>query len=187
MSEQVQSAARMAAIFGAFLMVGEGGIAEAQRPQLNIISNSDLRFGSFVVLGSGSRTVSPNGAVTDVSLIPAGSGGTGPARFTISYDRGNRRIRPADLEFEVVFSSVPLTTQGGVQARVSSFQSDLPGYRNFSPGQIIQLTLQNCRTRICSRTFNVGARLDVQRNYGGAQLNIPLPVDAALISIRRSR
>ncbi len=157
--------------------------ASAKVPTLLISSDSDLRFGSFIVIGSGSRTVTAAGMVSDVSIVPAGRGDTGPARFTVSYDRGNESKRVLSLVIEVVLSSVPRIVRGGVSAQLGQFVSDIPGAASVQPGSPIVLTIPNCSARVCSRTFAIGGRLDVTSQFGGASFQIPLPIDAVIRSV----
>lgn len=157
--------------------------ASAKVPALTISADSDLRFGSFVVMGSGSRSVSAAGMVSDVSIVPAGHGDTGPARFTVSYDRGNENKHVLNLVIEVVLSSVPRIVRGGVSAQLGQFNSDIPGAANVQPGSPIVLTIPNCSARVCSRTFMIGGRLDLVSQFGGASFQIPLPIDAAIRSV----
>ena len=165
------------------LAVGQPMPACAKVPTLSISSDSDLRFGSFIVTGSGSRTVTAAGMVTDVAIIPAGQGDTGPARFTVSYDRGNENKHILNLVIEVVLSSVPRVVHGGVSAQLGQFVSDIPGGANVQPGSPIVITIPNCTTRVCSRTFALGGRLDLVSQFGGATFQIPLPIDARLRSV----
>ncbi|KLE34158.1 DUF4402 domain-containing protein [Aurantiacibacter luteus] len=154
-------------------------------PSVRIVPESDLRFGTFMVFGSGSRTVSATGLVTDNSIVALEGNPTGPARFTVSYDRGNESNHILDIELDVVVSPVDRTVLGGVEGRLSAFQTDLSGAGAIVPGRPIRVRLRNCRNRVCSQSFSVGARLDVTRSYGGADLVIPIPVDAAVVSVIR--
>lgn len=157
----------------------------AKEPQVRIVAESDLRFGTFMVFGSGSRTVSANGMVTDSSLVALEGNPTGPARFSLSYDRGNQSKHVIDIEVELVVSPGSTVQQQGVRGSLSAFQTDLPGVGSISPGQPIRVLLRNCRERVCSQSFTIGARLDVSRQFGGANLIIPIPVDVAIISVQR--
>lgn len=159
--------------------------ATANTPQVSVLPESELSFGTFMVFGSGSRTVSPVGAVSDIGIVALEGQPIAPARFTISYDRGNQSRNAMELELEVVLSVPPPTRMGGVEARLSAFETDLPGAMRITPGRPFRLIISDCRTRICSRTFQVGGRLDVTRHFGGAQLVLPIPVDVAVISIDR--
>ena len=160
----------------------------AKTPEVRIDPLSDLSFGRFMVFGSGTRTVSASGAVSDSSIVALEGGASpGPARFTISYDRGNQSRHTLNIELEVVMSAAPQVRQGGVDARLSAFETNLPGALRINPGQAIRISMPNCRTRICSRSFQVGGRLDVTRRFGGANLLIPIPLDATVISVERQR
>ncbi|MFC3098944.1 DUF4402 domain-containing protein [Alteraurantiacibacter palmitatis] len=162
-----------------------GSMPLANTPQVSILPERELSFGTFMVFGSGSRTVSATGALSDVGIIALEGRPTGPARFTISYDRGNQSRNAMELELEVVISVPPQARMGGVEARLSAFETDLPGAMRITPGRPFRLIISDCRTRICSRTFQVGGRLDVTRHFGGAQLVLPIPVDVSVIAIDR--
>jgi len=158
--------------------------AIANQSALRIISNSELRFGTFAVPTRGFREVSASGAVTSAGVFVLSDTGTGPARFTVEYDRGNNGRRRMDLEIELVMSAPPAFGSGGLTARLSRYQTDLPGYSFIEPGQVIRIEMLNCVQRVCSRSFNVGGRLDVERIFGGGPIAIPIPVDAVLVSVR---
>lgn len=155
----------------------------ANSPRLVVTSNTDLRFGSFAVMDRGHRVISPGGAVQSSGIFSTGTADTGPARFTVAYDRGNNGRRKLDLEIEMVFGSAPVTTAGGVVARLSSYRSDLRDYPAIEAGQVVTVRLPNCVQRVCQTTFNLGARLDVDRDYGGTRVTLPIPVDVVLISV----
>ena len=158
--------------------------AHAVPAQLRIIPQTELRFGTFAVLDQGYRIVGPAGNVQSVGVFSTTSGDTGPARFTISYDRGSNSRRELNLRIQLVLAAAPVVTQGGITARLTSYQTDLPGYASLAAGQVIEINIPNCRQRICERTFHVGGRLDVDRNFGGGSVGLAIPADAVLISVR---
>ena len=159
--------------------------ARADTPAISVTADRELAFGTFMIFGSGSRTVTASGAVSDSGLVPLEGAIPAPAHFTISYDRGNASRNVLDIELELVINAPPMVRQGGVEARLSAYQSDLPEATLVTAGRPITLRLRDCRTRICSRTFRLGGRLDVTRHFGGAQLVVPIPVDVAVIDIDR--
>ncbi len=159
--------------------------AAADDRRLTLTANSELSFGSFAVIGNGSRTVSASGAVTSRSILQAGRGGTGPARFTLTYDRGSNARRPVDVIVELVLIAPGRERDGRVTARLSAFDSDIAGHQRITPGVPVRLTIANCRGRSCTARFAIGARLDVSEGgsgTGGASLSIPLLMDAVVIS-----
>lgn len=160
-------------------------IVRADQPSVRIVPQGDLRFGSFLLFGAGSRTVSAAGAVINQALVPVAGDAPAPARFTVSYDRGNNNTQALDVEMDLVVSASPLVRIGGVEARLSALDSDLPGALQIQPGRPIRLRMTGCRTRVCSRTFQVGGRLDVTRQSGQARLSIPIPLEATLVSVTR--
>jgi hypothetical protein len=160
---------------------------QAAEPQVLITANSELHFGTFMVFGSGARTVSATGAVSDSNIVALEGRAPAPAYFTISYDRGNENNFVLDIVLDLVISAPPLVRQGGVEARLSGYETNLPGALRIDPGRAIRLTMSNCRTRVCTRTFQVGGRLDVTRQFGGAAVVVPIPVDVTVISAERVR
>lgn len=182
-----QFARRVLVASAVALGLGIAGPASAKEPEVHVIPQSELRFGTFMVFGTGSRTVTALGNVTDVSLVALEGDPVGPARFTISYDRGNESKHVLDIELELVISQPPRVRQGGVDAQLSALESDLPGSQRVSPGRPIRVFLANCRERVCSISFNVGGRLEVSRQFGGASLSIPIPVDVTVISANSQR
>lgn len=159
--------------------------AHGDQPSVRIVPQGDLRFGTFLVFGAGSRTVSAAGAVINQALEPVAGDAPAPARFTVSYDRGNNSSHVLDVEMDLVVSASPMVRIGGVEARLSALVSDLPGALQIQPGRPIRLRMTGCRTRVCSRTFQVGGRLDVTRQNGQARLSIPIPLEATLVSAIR--
>lgn len=158
--------------------------AVAVPPTISIINPVLLRFGTFAVPSSGFREVSPSGSVTSSGVFALSNGGTGPARFTVQYDRGNNSRRRLDIVIDLTFSTPPAFAQGGLNARLSRYQTDLPGYGLIAPGQTVRIAMPNCLQRVCSRSFNLGGRLDIDRSFGGGLVEIPIPVDAVIISDR---
>lgn len=158
--------------------------AMAVPSKLLILNPVLLRFGTFAVPSSGFREVSASGAVTSSGIFALDAGGTGPARFTIQYDRGNNSKRRLDLVIDLVFSTPPAFAQGGLTARLSRYQTDIPGYGVIAPGQTVRIDLTNCLQRVCSRSFNLGGRLDVDHTFGGGNVEIPIPVYAVVVSER---
>ncbi len=156
----------------------------ADRPRLRIIPNSELRFGTFAVIDRGYRIVSPGGTVQSSGIFSITSGDTSPARFTVRYNRGNNGRRRLNLRIQLVITQPPPVTQGGITAKLSGLQTDLPGAANVQPGEVIEITIPNCRTRICRKSFNIGGRLDIENDYGGGKVEIPIFADVVLISVR---
>ena len=160
------------------------GPAKAAPAQLTVVPQSDLRFGSFAVVSSGYRIVSPSGAVQDSGIFSTSTGGTGPAQFAVVYDRNNNSRRTLNLQIQLTFLPPQTVQVGGVTADLSAYQSDIPGAAQIVPGQIVEINIPNCRTRVCQTSFRLGGRLDVDRTSGGGAISIPIPVDALLVSAR---
>lgn len=159
--------------------------AHAAPASLTITPDQQLRFGSFVVITTGSRTISASGAVTNSGIFPVGGAPVGPAQFTVTYDRGNNSPQNLSVTFQLMLGSVSPVSQAGVTGSLAGFVSDFPGAAVLVPGQVFTYTMPSCPTRTCSKTFRIGARLDVTRTSGGAALTIALPMTATLISADR--
>ncbi|MBD2843119.1 DUF4402 domain-containing protein [Erythrobacter rubeus] len=160
-------------------------LLHARPSSVRVISQSELVFGTFMLFGSGARIVSPSGTVSDQSIVALEGTIPRPARFNVQFDRGNESRRALDVEIELFISAPTQVRQDGVDARLSRFATDLPGYARVSPGEAMVIKIENCRVRVCSRSFSLGARLDVTRNYGGANLTVPINLDARIISKER--
>jgi hypothetical protein len=157
--------------------------ALADIPTAFVTPELDLRFGTMAVFGSGTRIVTPSGGVSDSGILSATGDSPGPARFTVGYDRGNEGNKALAVVFVITFGTVPPVTQGGVSATVTDLTSDLPGALTIIPGQSVEIAMTNCRVRLCAVSFNVGGRLNVTSNYGGANLSTPVPVSVTVLSV----
>ena len=166
-------------------VLAQASPAQATPASLTITADTALRFGAFVVVSAGSRAVSANGTVTNNGIFPINSAPTGPAQFTVTYDRGNNNPQPIDVTFQLLRSSVSPVSQAGVTGTLSAFGSDLPGAAVLVPGQAVTLSMPSCTARTCSMTFHAGARIDVTRASGGAALSIALPMIANLLSVQK--
>lgn len=177
--------ARLAA---ALCVVGLGLVicttrGNADQSELRITPDRNLRFGTFAVPSSGWREITPMGQVTSSGVI-AMPGNTGPAQFTLAYDRGNNGQAQLNLRFELILLPAPVVTNGGVVARLTAYQTDLPGAARVAAGQPVTVSIPNCRQRICATSFRVGGRLTLDRTTGGGSIAVPIPVSATVVSIR---
>ena len=159
--------------------------ASAKQPEVRIRTQGELSFGTFMVFGTGSRGVSSSGVVSDNSVVPLEGITPQPARFSVEYDRGNNSRNSLDILIEVVITTPGRQRFGGVEAEIAGLFADLPGYRSVSSGETMQVRLRNCRARVCTQSFNVGGLLRVNRLYGGAKVDIPLAIDARVVSVDR--
>lgn len=155
----------------------------SDEPSVRVIPNRELSFGTFMVFGSGSRTISARGAVSDQGVVALEGARTRPARFTILYDKGRGKNDAIDVSVEIVISTPSIVRENGVSAHLSAFQTDLPGYGRVSTGQVLKLRIDNCRSRRCSRSFNVGGQLHVTRQFGGSNIVVPIELDARVVAV----
>lgn len=155
----------------------------ADQPEVRVTAIRDLRFGSFAVPSSGWREVTPAGVVSGSGII-AMPGATGPAQFTLTYDRGNNGQVRLNIQLQLILLPAPVVTQQGVVARLTGYQTDLPGAARVAAGQPVLVSLPDCRQRLCAVSFHVGGRLDLERTSGGGRVEVPIPVSVSVLSIR---
>ncbi|MEO1730161.1 MAG: DUF4402 domain-containing protein [Pseudomonadota bacterium] len=158
-------------------------LAQRNSSKLTVVKNKELNFGTFMVFGSGSRRVSAAGAVVDQAVVDLEGSPASPGQFTVVYDRGNAAYRPVDVTVEIVISAPAQVRERGVDARISSLSTNLEDHGQVVFGQAITLQIRNCRSRRCTRSFNVGAQLNVSRHFGGNDVVIPIDVDARLVAV----
>lgn len=156
--------------------------AAAATDSIALTSVNALQFGSFVVFGQGSRTISASGGVSDFAVVPVGTAPVGPAIFTLVYDRGNNSQKAITVVMQLQLTAPPPVAVNGVSGNLSGFTTDLAGYPAIVPGDVMNVTVAGCTTRTCSVTFRIGARLDVVRSTGGGTLTVPIPVNAVLLA-----
>ena len=165
------------------LVLGSMPMPAAAAPRtIQIIEQNNLRFGKIAVPFSGERVVGIDGSVRDTGILSAGAADTGPARFVLTYDRGNASTRMLTIQVQLSLSS-GLYSSGGVEARLTNLTSDIPGQAMIAEGQIVTLRLPNCQTRVCRTEFTIGATLQVTNTGGGAEVVIPTYLDVAVVSI----
>lgn len=161
--------------------------ARAAQESITITPLSPLRFGSFVVISTGARTISHTGAVTNTSIFPVPGDASGPATFELAYDRGNNagvngaNAKPLTIQLELMLLPVQPVNSGGVSGSLDTFTTDLPGVPVLQPGVPTQIAIENCVTRVCRQAFRVGGRIAVSRVSGGATLAFSLPLTATLL------
>lgn len=170
-------------VFVLFLASSFPTLARGQADELKVVKNKELNFGTFMVFGSGSRRVSSAGVVSDRAVVNLEGSPASPGRFTVVYDRGDASYQPLDVTVEIVISAPSQVREGGVDARISSLSTNLEGHGQVAFGQAITLQIKNCRSRRCTRSFNVGAQLNVSRHFGGNDVVIPIDVDARLVAV----
>jgi hypothetical protein len=181
-----RSPSRLAALLGVALFA-TSGTAQAKPASLDLRAQRELRFGSFGVMASGARVVSPTGAVTNQSIFPVPGGITGPAEFAIVYDRGNESRMALNLVIDLTVLSIPRFTTPTLSGTLSDLTSDLPGAPGLTSGQVVRLTINNCLTRTCQISFKVGGRLQVDRSGVGGAVSIPIPMSVTLVEVNGRR
>lgn len=150
---------------------------------VSVVAEQDLRFGALVVPASGTRTIGADGGISDSGVLAIGGAPAGPARFTVTYDRESGSSKPINILLQVYLTGPQTDSQGGVTGRLSRFETDLPGSASLHSGSVATFTIAGCRARRCSQTFRVGARLQVDRSQGGAELVFALPVTASIMAV----
>ena len=169
-------------VIAAVFMCGQLAVAEpvhAKRPRVEITELQELRFGEFAVLGTGARTVGTDGSIQDVGLVPMGAANIGPAAFAITYDRGNESNRTITIDVSLAINS-GVYSSNGLKAELRELASDLPGFHRIEPGQSMVLTLPDCRQRVCTMTFRIGATMEVTHSSGGGNIVVPTFLEVAV-------
>ena len=169
----------------ALLALSCGIVAPAQAQSVSTLTSSadqTLRFGTIVTGGSGSRTVSASGAITDSGVFPVGVQSAGPAQFTLTYYRAPGDLRFLLLTFQITLMSVPKVSVNGVQGSLTGFTSDIPGAPTIQPGQTVNYILPLCLQTLCTVTFHIGATLNIVQPNTGANLTFALPVVTTVTS-----
>lgn len=163
-----------------------GAVAGFAAPQaahadssLELVAGSPLDFGSLVVLGSGTKQIGADGAVSANGLVTVRGTREGPAQFTLTY-RPERRTRTAIIRLFI--GSVPQLSAGGTTGTVTDLVTDLPGLRAFLPGRSQIYTMPPCPPPSCTVTFRVGGRLALSGGATGASFTFPLPLSAQLVA-----
>jgi hypothetical protein len=156
----------------------------ATSASLTISQDMPLRFGSIVVFGHGSRSVSANGETGNDQIYPVGINTSGPARFTVTYDRGSDPLREVSVTYLIMLGGVAPVNQSGLTGTLSRFDSDLPEASSILPGRGVVQTMPPCISQTCRSTFHIGAWLEVTQAKGGGTLSFSLPVSAKLVSVQ---
>jgi hypothetical protein len=149
---------------------------------INITQSQTLRFGTFAVLGKGSKTVGAQGNVSETGLVTLGKINEGPAEFTLTWQRGNNLLVPTTVVVQVSYATSPAVVVSGINAQITAYESDLGGLRSVTPGGTQTYTFLACIRPSCSVTFRVGGRLDVSAGNDGAQLSFAVPVTARIVA-----
>lgn len=164
-------------------LVAAQGKAHADPASLTVVAQRPLNFGTLMVPSSGSRTLGSDGSISDSGVIAISGEQASPAEFAITYDRGSENNRSINIMVQVFLSGGQTTSTDGVEGRLSLFDTDLALDGGLSSGATGTFTITDCRERRCTQTFRVGARLDVDRSFGGATMIFPLPVTATVLAV----
>jgi hypothetical protein len=162
-------------------LVAQPGLA--REAEIVVTSDQALRFGTLLVPAAGSRIVSARGTVADVGLYQIGNDPVGPAQFTVTYDRGNESKRSINVVVQVLLAGGQRVRVGSVEAQVSGLESDIAAISGLPSGAIATFTMVNCRERRCTQVFRVGAKLDLVRPAGGAEVVVPLTASATVMAV----
>ena len=159
--------------------------AAARKAELQLIEQSPLEFGDLIVLGSGSRTVQPDGRVRDNGVVSVASTPPRAARYVLQYDRGNNANKIYNVEVAITFLQPPRFNTGNVNAELLSLSTDLPGFSSVRLNQPITVTLSPCRRRTCELAFNVGGTMVISASGGSADVEIGMPASSIVIEVHQ--
>lgn len=146
---------------------------------VELAANQPLDFGAFVVLGSGTKQIAPDGTVTASGLARVGGVREGPAAFTIRY------APDGPARSAVILVSITTTspqTRNGSTGTVTGFSTDLPGVPLLTLGETRMITLPRCLSSVCNTVFRIGGRLTVSGGGAATSFSFPLQVTVRLLA-----
>jgi hypothetical protein len=147
---------------------------------LTVELDRSLRFGQFALLGSGSRSLSAEGEVSDTGLLSVGHGGAQTARVTVAWSRGTASVADGPQTVQVIINAPARINARNFTGRIVAFTVSSHG--TVRPGEPFELALSDCAGGRCVQSFEVGATLEVQGEGDGSALTIPLSITARTIS-----
>lgn len=151
----------------------------ARDGEVRVEEVNTLNFGSFVVMRSGTRTVGPDGSLTDTGVLRVSGEIPRPAQFKVVYDRGGPSRLPLDIEISIVLPQSLTFNRDGLVASLAKLKTDQASQ---SASSNFQLKIARCQTRLCSASFRVGGSLAVSQALGSGSVTISIPVTATITS-----
>lgn len=166
-------ALRLAALAGALVAT------PALAGTVELSATQPLDFGAFVVLGSGTKQIAPDGSVTASGLAKVAGPREGPASFNLRYAPDGPRRSAVIL---ISISTASPQTRNGSTGTLTSFATDLPGVPLLTLGETRMITLPRCQSVACNIAFRVGGRLSVSGSGAATSFNFPLQVTVRLLA-----
>lgn len=154
----------------------------ARNATISLVQNQPLRFGTFAVLGQGSKTVGAAGNITEQGLVSFGRDPVAPAEFTLTWQRNNATRFPVTVVVQLSYGASAPVTINGITGQITSYESDLGGLSTINPGGNESYTFLACAAATCSVRFRVGGRLAISAGSDGAQLTMPVPLTARIMA-----
>ena len=170
--------ARRIAILAPVIALGLAG-PQAAAGTVELVAGPPLDFGAMVVLGKGTKQITPDGLVSASGLATVGPHREGPAEFTLRY-RPDGRTRSA-LILVAMTAPGPATT-GATTGAVTALSTDLPGLGALSLGDLRTVRLPPCTAAVCDTAFRVGGTLTLSGGSTPATFSFPLQVTVRLLA-----
>lgn len=165
------------ALLGSIILIGVAA-SPAKAGTVELVSSRPLDFGAMVVLGKGTKQITPDGLVSASGLATVGQHREGPAEFTLRY-RPNGRPRSALIL--VAMTAPGPASAGATTASVTALSTDLPGLGALNLGDLRTVRLPPCATAVCDTAFRVGGTLNLSGGRTAANFSFALQVSVRLL------
>lgn len=166
---------------GLALLLAAGLLAAppAKAGTVELVAGPPLDFGAMVVLGKGTKQITPDGLVSASGLATVGQQREGPAAFTLRY-RPDSRARSALV---LVSMATPgAVSAGATTGAITALSTDLPGLGALSLGDLRTVRLPPCAAAVCDTTFRIGGTLTLSGGTAPAAFSFPLQVTVRLLA-----
>lgn len=164
---KVQPRTMRALGFAIVLSCGITGAALAEPTPLSISRESDLSFGSFVVINTASVTVEPTGQTMYNNAFVVSGGQPTPATFLIQGEPN------AEVRIDLPFGELP-STVSGLTARFKDFRAAILGDTPTDSSSFLARLSPTGRLEV-----SVGGKVDISRSSGSGTLSVAVPLSVA--------
>ena len=163
----------------AVLLAAGLAAAPAKAGTVELVAGPPLDFGAMVVLGKGTKQITPDGLVSASGLATVGQQREGPAAFTLRY-RPDSRARSALV---LVSMATPgAVSAGATTGAITALSTDLPGLGALNLGDLRTVRLPPCAATVCDTTFRIGGTLTLSGGTAPAAFSFPLQVTVRLLA-----
>lgn len=146
---------------------------------VELVAGQPLDFGAMVVLGNGTKRITPDGLVSASGLATVGPHREGPAEFTLRY-RPDGRARAALVL--VAMNAPGPATAGATTGSITALSTDLAGLGALTLGDLRTVRLPPCTAAVCDTAFRVGGTLTLAGGGTPTTFSFPLQVTVRLLA-----